>query len=259
MNEYRVLCLGDVVGPEGVAYLRGHLWEVRKEYGIDLAVVNGENADPGNGISAASADLLLAAGADVITSGNHIWQKKDMRDYLDNSEFILRPANYPDLNPGKGYALIDAGGARVLVMNVQGTAFMEPLADPFETVEKILARTAGKYDYAVLDVHAEATSEKLALGRYFDGRIQVIVGTHTHVATADERILPGGSGYVTDLGMCGSENGILGVATDCILERMRFKMPVKFLLAEGNVRAHGCVFGINAQNMCVNFVKRVEF
>lgn len=259
MNEYRILCLGDVVGSEGVALLSAKLWQIRKEYAVDLVVANGENADPGNGITAASADTLLSAGVDVITSGNHIWQKKDMRGYLDESSSILRPANYPDQNPGKGYTLVDANGARVLVMNVQGTVFMEALADPFLTVEKILRNQQGKYDYAVLDVHAEATSEKIALGRYFDGRIQAVVGTHTHVHTADEQIFPGGTGYVTDLGMCGSENGILGVATECILERMRYKMPVKFLPATGNVKAHGCLFGINAQNRRVEFVKRVEF
>ncbi|MGM9637406.1 MAG: YmdB family metallophosphoesterase [Eubacteriales bacterium] len=258
MNRYKILCLGDVVGPEAVDCLSKNLWNIRREFGADLVVANGENADIGNGITAASAQTLLSAGVDVITSGNHIWQKKDMRTFLDESDLILRPANYPDCNPGKGYTLVDAGGARVLVMNVQGTVFMEALSDPFGCVEKILDANRGRYDYAVLDIHAEATSEKIAIARYFDGRIHVVVGTHTHVQTADEQILPGGTGYITDLGMCGSQNGILGVATDSILARLRYKMPVKFDLAKGNVKIRGCLFGINAQNNRVEFVERAE-
>lgn len=255
----RVLCLGDIVGNLGTNKVCRELWNVRRKLNIDLVVANGENAEPGNGLLRSSADRLLAYGVDVITSGNHIWQKKEMHSYLDECKYILRPANYPDRTPGGGAVLLDANGRRALVMNVQGTVFMESLADPFDTVDRLLERYKGEYDLSVLDIHAEATSEKIALARYFDGRINVIVGTHTHVQTADEQILPQGSGYITDLGMCGVQSGVLGVDARCIIDKFRTKMPTKFLHAEGDPICYGAIFDINDKNGKVEYVERVHF
>lgn len=254
----KILCLGDAVGPVATEKLCRSLWKIRKERGISFVMLNAENADAGNGLTAATARELLASGADVLTGGNHIWQKRELYTFLDDSDRLLRPANYPDENPGSGYTILDCDGWRLLVINVQGTVFMDSLDCPFRTVEKILARCEGKYDLSLMDIHAEATSEKIALAHYFDGKINMIVGTHTHVPTADARILPGGSGYVTDLGMCGVTESALGVNTECIVKKLRYKMPVKFELAEGEITYQGVEFDINMQNITVKTVTRLE-
>lgn len=255
----KLLCLGDIVGPAAVDRLCKTLYQVRRERKIDFVMLNGENADTGNGISKDTAERLLAAGVDVITGGNHIFQKRDIYHYLDDEERILRPANYPDAVAGKGYAILDVCGWRILVINVQGTVFMDAIDCPFRTVEKILDRCKGKYDLSLLDFHAEATSEKIALARFFDGKIDMIVGTHTHVPTADARILPAGSGYVTDLGMCGVAESALGVDVDCIIRKLRYKIPTKFEPATGNVTFQGVEFVKTPQKAGVDFVARVEF
>ncbi len=255
----KILCLGDIVGPVAVERLCKTLWKVRKERQIDFVMLNGENADVGNGLSKDTAERLLAAGVDVITGGNHIFQKRDIYHLLDDEERILRPANYPDAVAGKGYSILDICGWRILVINVQGTVFMDAIDCPFRTVEKILERCRGKYDLSLMDIHAEATSEKIALARYFDGKIDMIVGTHTHVPTADARILPAGSGYVTDLGMCGVTESALGVDVNCIIRKLRYKIPTKFELAEGNVTFQGVEFVKTSQKAGVEFVSRVEF
>lgn len=255
----KILCLGDVVGPAATEKLCRSLWKIRKERGISFVMLNGENADAGNGLSAATAKTLLLSGVDVITGGNHIWQKRDLYPFLDSSDRVIRPANYPDENPGTGYTILDCDGWRILCINVQGTVFMDSLDCPFRTVEKILARCAGKYDLSLMDIHAEATSEKIAIAHCFDGKINMIVGTHTHVPTADARILPGGSGYVTDLGMCGVTESALGVDTDIVIRKLRYKMPVKFEAAEGAVTLQGVEYDINMNNITVNSVTRIEF
>ncbi|MBO5779465.1 MAG: YmdB family metallophosphoesterase [Clostridia bacterium] len=255
----KILCLGDIVGPAAVDRLCKTLYQVRKERKIDFVMLNGENADVGNGLSKDTAERLLAAGVDVITGGNHIFQKRDIYHFLDDEERILRPANYPDAVAGKGYAILDVCGWRILVINVQGTVFMDAIDCPFRTVEKILERCKGKFDLSLMDIHAEATSEKIALARYFDGKIDMIVGTHTHVPTADARILPAGSGYVTDLGMCGVTESALGVDVNCIIRKLRYKIPTKFELAAGNVTFQGVEFGKTPQKAGVDFVARVEF
>lgn len=258
-TDMKILFLGDIVGPLAVDHISKDLWDYRKEKGISLVVANGENAEAGNGLAPETAELLARRGVDVITSGNHIWKLHATRSYLDKSETLIRPLNYPGACPGKGYSIAEAEGYRFLVMNVQGTAFMEPLACPFDSVEKALSQNSGRYDFALLDIHAEATSEKLALAYFFDGRINIMVGTHTHIQTADERILPKGSGYITDLGMCGVQDGILGVRNEIIIERMRTKLPVKFALKEGNPLSCGALFELDTSTGKVADVKRVTF
>ena len=255
----KILCLGDIVGPLAVNHISNKLWSFRKTNNIGFVIANGENADEGNGISRETASSLLSRGVDVITSGNHVFKKRAIYDYLEMSNCMIRPANYPSSCPGRGYTLIDADGYRALVINVQGTVFMESLACPFETVEKILERNEGDYDFAFLDIHAEATSEKIALANYFDGKISVIFGTHTHVQTADERILPGGSGYISDLGMCGVQDGVLGVRPEIIIERLKNKMPQRFELMDGTPTACGALFDLDTSSGKVKKVERVKF
>ena len=257
----KILALGDVVSPKAVEEMGKRLWSYRKENKIDLVVANGENASRGNGLDADTAKELLDYGVDVITGGNHIWQKHSLRDLLDSSRHIVRPANFPASSAGNGYTVVDCNGLKVLVMNVSGTVYMESLACPFDTVDRILEREKGGYDIALLDVHAEATGEKYAIARYFDGRIHGIFGTHTHVQTADEQILPGGTAYITDLGMCGPIDSILGVKSEIIIEKMRSKMPVRFEFAESDVRFNGAVFEFdtNALPVKATSITRVSF
>lgn len=245
----KILCLGDVVGEEGVALLEnGVLRKLDQKYNADLIIVNGENSAEGNGISRDSANRLYDCGADIITGGNHTWKRREIYSMLDDEDFLIRPANYPAEAPGMGYVIAEVRGYRVLVMNLLGVVYMDPLTPPADTAERILRNEKGKYDIAVCDLHAEATSEKLFFARYFDGRISAVFGTHTHVATADAQILPGGTGYVTDLGMCGSHAGILGVKTESIVHKYTVKTPVMFEPAKGNCQYHGAFFEIDEQS-----------
>lgn len=258
----KILALGDIVSPGAVEGLKNKLWEYRKTEKIDFVVANGENASRGNGIDADAAQTILDYGVDVITGGNHIWQKNNLRDFLDSSKNIIRPMNFPGQSAGNGHTVILCDGIRILVMNVSGTVFMESLSCPFLSVEKCLESQKGDYDLSLLDIHAEATGEKYAIARYFDGRINGIFGTHTHVQTADEQILPGGTGYITDLGMCGPVNSILGVRSELIIEKMKNKMPVRFEFADGEVEYNGAVFEFDTkdiQNIKTIGVKRVRF
>ena len=257
----KILAIGDIVGTKSVDYLGAKLWGVRDRYGIDLTVANGENASDIHGLSASDAEAILDAGVDVITLGNHTFGRRDLYSLLGDCENIIRPANYPPLAPGGGYTTINVDGWKVLCINVLGTALMEALACPFATVEKILEREKGEYDIALLDIHAETTSEKLALARYFDGKIQVIFGTHTHVTTADEQILPLGSGYITDLGMTGPTNGIIGTDADVIIEQFRTKMPVRFRVADGEIAASAAIFTLDTSKATprVVSVERIKF
>ncbi|MBR5515924.1 MAG: TIGR00282 family metallophosphoesterase [Clostridia bacterium] len=253
----KILAVGDVVGPLGLEYLSKNLRNYISKEHIDLTLVNGENASVGNGLCRADAEAILEAGADVITGGNHIWQKKDLRDFLYTRQRIIRPCNYPGQNSGSGYTIAEARGYRVLVINVMGIVFSEPLDCPFNAVERVLKREEGNYDFAVLDIHAETTSEKYALARYFDGRINCIYGTHTHIPTADEQILPLGSGYITDIGMTGAHDGILGVKTECIIHKLTTKLPTRFELAENDVRLNGVLFCLNTSTGKVEKIERV--
>lgn len=245
-KQYRILAVGDVVGAEATDGVCRALGKLKQEWNIDLTIVNGENAAPGNGLDRSSAQRLLSAGADVLTSGNHIWQKREMEDYIGENPCILRPANYPDSAPGRGYVIHDSFGVRVLVMNLLGCVYMEPIASPFETAERILREQEGAYDLSVLDFHAEATAEKLALAFFLDGRVNVVFGTHTHVQTADARVLPGGTGYITDLGMCGPVDSVIGVKKECVIRKFRTRMPVRFETASGPLSLCGAIFTYDA-------------
>ena len=238
----RFLAVGDVVGKNGLEYIKANLRRIKKEYLADAVIVNGENSAPGNGITRESAETLYENGADIITTGNHVYRRAEVYSFLDDCEYVLRPANYPAKNPGFGSRIYNICGARVLVMNVLGNAFMEPLESPFETAEKILVREKGAFDIAIADIHAEATSEKLAFAHNFDGRINIVFGTHTHVQTNDACVLKNGTGYITDLGMTGPADSVLGVKKEIIINKFTTKMPVRFEEADGKTVFNGAVF-----------------
>lgn len=257
----RILAIGDVVGRRAVQYLSRTLWGLRDRLGADFVVVNGENAADIRGIAPQDAESILSSGADLITLGNHAFGQRDISDYLDDrADRILRPANYPSHCPGVGYALREVCGKRLLCLNLSGTVHMEELDNPFSTVDRLLAGKEGQYDLALLDLHAEATSEKVAMGRFLDGRVQVVFGTHTHVQTADEGVLPGGTGYITDLGMTGPIGGVIGTDTRAVLHRMTTRMPTRFAVAEGDIVGHGALFTLAdaAPHGCIQ-VERVVF
>ncbi len=255
----KILAIGDIVGTRSVDYLADRLFRVKRELSVDLVVANAENASDIHGVSVKDATAVFEAGVDVITLGNHTYGRRDICELLSTDAKIIRPANYPSLAPGGGYLITECRGKRVLCINVMGTALMEPLASPFDTVDAILASERGNYDIAVMDIHAEATSEKIALARYFDGRITVMFGTHTHVQTADEQILPQGSGYITDLGMTGPVNSVIGTETSLVIEKMRTRMPVRFAVADGEIKVCGALFEIDEALGRTVSVRRVRF
>ncbi len=236
MNPFTVLFFGDVVGRPGRMGLRSKLQELRTRFKANMVVVNGENASGGVGLDPESAKEIYAAGADVITLGDHTWKFPDIKKYLDdNSNSCIRPANYPKGAPGRGWAKWRSGeGPTVGVINVMGRVFIEiPLECPFQAVEDILAGPLADCKVVLLDVHAEATSEKIAMSRVFDGKVSLIVGTHTHVQTSDEKVLPGGTAYITDMGMCGPDGGVIGMDTEVALYRFRTGMPQGYRVGKG--------------------------
>lgn len=241
------LCIGDVCSPSGVDKALASIPKLKRKYAADCVIVNGENASALNGITENEASLLFSAGADVITGGNHTLRHKSFRTLLDENPFVLRPHN-TNADHGSGYVIIDKGRYRVAVINLLGQCFIEnPKAEnPFTAADRLIA--AAKEDNAsviIVDFHAEATSEKRALGFYLDGKVSALFGTHTHVQTSDIQILPGSTGYITDLGMTGPENSVLGIKKEIIIARMRDDIKDKFLFADGNCIISGCVFKID--------------
>lgn len=249
--------LGDVVGKVGRRGLKDRLSKLRTEYSVDLVITNGENAAGGLGIDPGTADEIYSAGTDVITTGNHIWQKRTIEPYLEqNKHRIVRPANFPEGAPGVGCLRVQlADGAVLAVMNLQGRVFMNDLLDcPFRKADSLLQEHPA--DIYFLDFHAEATSEKTALAQYLDSRVQMIVGTHTHVQTADERILPGGTAYITDAGMCGPHDSVIGVTSDSIIERFLSSRPTSFETAKGRTQINGVVFRLDGR--AVTSIERIS-
>ncbi len=236
----KLLFIGDVVGQSGCDFLHAKLRNIKQNYKIDITIVNGENSAQGNGITPNSADMLINAGADVITTGNHVFRRKEIYPVLDSSDCIIRPANYPEGGAyGNGVCTVDMGSYSVAVINLMGTAYMEPLDNPFTKIDSILEDISTPNRF--VDFHAEATSEKKAMGHYLTGKVTGIFGTHTHVQTADEAILGGHTAYITDAGMTGAENSCLGVESGIIIDKFRFHMPAKFIEADGSCFLNGVV------------------
>ena len=254
----RVLALGDIITPSAVEFLAARLWAYRKAEKIDLVIVNAENASFLSGVTKPLADTLFQGGSDILTGGNHSLQSRSVHALHEDNPPVLRPINYPCGAPGRGYTLTEAAGYRVLVMNAMGTALIEPVLDhPVPYIERALEREAGNYDLAILDFHAEATGEKVALARRFDGRFAAIFGTHTHVPMADLQILPRGTGYVTDLGATAPTGGVLGVKTEVIQSRLETCLPASYQPAEGPIRAEGVLFDIDPATARCLSLKRV--
>lgn len=252
-----ILCVGDVVGAAGCRCLRRLLPALRRQYGVDVCIVNGENSAEGNGITPTSAEELFNCGADVITTGNHVFRRPEMREMIETHPFILRPANYPAGTPGKGMCVVDKGRRQVTVINLMGVAFMEPLANPFETLDALL-KEAGNPAFCVVDFHAEATAEKRALGFYADGKLTALIGTHTHVQTADEQILPGGTGYMTDVGMTGPIQSVLGVVPSLAIDKMKTHLPVRFATAQGECMLNAVLIEADDQTGRAVSIQRLD-
>jgi 2',3'-cyclic-nucleotide 2'-phosphodiesterase len=224
----RLVFIGDVVGGSGRRALEAVMPELRSRYEPDFLVVNGENSAGGLGINEKIARDWLAGGIDAITLGNHAYKQRDVYEYLDREERIVRPANYPKGNPGRGMTVVESDVGRLAVVNLSGTVFLDAARSPFSEIDALLAELRGKADWILVDFHAEATSEKVAMGWHLDGRVTACVGTHTHVPTADARVLPGGTAYISDVGMTGPRGGVIGVKREQVLERFKTMMPVKF-------------------------------
>ena len=242
-SRIRILFLGDIVGEPGRTAVIDNLARIRREHHIDFVIVNGENAAAGKGITPKICIDLLRAGAAVVTTGDHVWDQKEIVDYFPTEPRLLRPINYPENTPGKGSVVLETAKGKIAVIQAQGRSFMQPpLENPFLAVESEVnrLREAGIH-LIVLDFHAETTSEKIAMGRMLDGKVSLVVGTHTHVQTADEAILPSGTGYLTDAGMCGPVDSVLGRCVDSVVWRFRSGMPTRFPIAQGDVKLCGVV------------------
>lgn len=240
----RILCVGDVVASAGCQLLRRVLPAVKKQYAVDVCIVNGENAADGNGLTPTAYHAILDSGADVVTGGNHSFRRRELYDVLDEQPFLLRPANFPTSAPGKGVCVVDRGRYQVAVINLMGVVYLEPLKCPFETLDAML-KDLGNPRFCVLDFHAEATAEKKALAFYADGRISAMFGTHTHVQTADEQILPAGTGFITDVGMTGPTQSVLGICSEQAIEKMKGKLPVRFSAAAGDTAMNAVLFTLD--------------
>jgi len=254
-----ILFLGDIVGSPGRRAVEEVLDRLVDRHFIDLVVGNGENASGGIGITPPVADQLLNMGIDLLTSGNHIWKHRDILPYLEETDRLLRPANYPPGTPGRGYTVLETAiGEKAAVINLEGRVFMNPLECPFRTVDQVLAQIPPEVKVILVDVHAEATSEKLAMGWYLDGRVSAVLGTHTHVQTADERMLPQGTAYITDVGMTGPINSVIGMKTEVILERFLTQRPQPFKVASHNIQVQGVVLKFDSQGHCQEILRLQE-
>ena len=254
----RILMVGDVFGRSGRRAFAEHTAKLKADKNIDIVVVNGENAAHGKGLSNSTFNALLSGGADIITTGNHVWDNKDIMTIIDREPFLLRPANYPANTPGKGFCIFPYRAKNIGVINLQGRIFMHQLDCPFACATEILHEIGKDCDIILVDFHAEATSEKMALAYFLDGKVTAVVGTHTHVQTADERFLPGGTAYITDLGMTGAINSIIGVKPDAVVEQFLTCRNTKFEPAEGECIYCGLLIDIDDKNNCAVNIERIQ-
>ena len=253
----KILAIGDIVGTIGCKFLREKIPALKKTEGIDLVIANGENSADGNGITPSSANYIFSSGVDIITGGNHSFRRKECYPFYDESPFLLRPANFPEgSTPGKGFAVYDFGRLQVGVINLMGCMYMESLDDPFRTADRLIGELGTRI--TIVDFHAEATAEKLALAYYLDGKVSAVFGTHTHVQTADETILEKGTGYITDVGMTGPISSVLGVRPELAIRKFRDKLPVRFDLADGKCKLDCIIFEIDEKTGSTISIKRIE-
>ncbi len=260
MSNIRILFLGDIVGEPGRKAVIEQLPILKQVESLDFIIVNGENSAGGKGITPKIAIDLLRAGAAVITTGDHVWDQQEIVDYFPTEPRLLRPLNYPEGTPGKGSVVLETAKGRVAVMQVQGRSFIQPpLENPYLAAEQEAERLrADGVGPIIVDMHAETTSEKIAMGRLLDGKVSAVLGTHTHVQTADETIFPGGTGYLTDAGMCGPEESVLGRTIESVVWRFKSGMPTRFPIAKGPVRICGAIMDVNTETGACLAIKRVS-
>jgi metallophosphoesterase (TIGR00282 family) len=255
----KILYFGDVVGKPGRRAVRGYLSTAARREPVDFVVANGENASGGIGIDPGTAREMLSGGVDVLTSGNHIWHHKEIHDYLDASERLLRPANFTPGVPGRGWAVFETrAGTRIGVINLIGRVFMGLADCPFRVAEELLARVRERTELVLVDMHAEATSEKVGMGRYLDARVSAVVGSHTHVQTADECILEGGTAYITDAGMCGPTDSVIGMRADQVLKRFVDQLPVRFEVGRGKPMVQGVLIDVDEASGRARSIRRIR-
>ncbi|MBW1916892.1 MAG: TIGR00282 family metallophosphoesterase [Deltaproteobacteria bacterium] len=252
----KIFFIGDIMGAPGRRAIAQLLHKVVDRYQIDLVVANGENVAGGIGITPVLADQLLGQGIDILTSGNHLWKHKEILPYLAANNRLLRPANYPPGTPGEGLTVVEtAAGEPAAIINLEGRVFMSALDCPFRCADQVLATLPPQVRVILVDMHAEATSEKQALGWYLDGRVSAVIGTHTHVQTADERILPRGTGYLTDAGFTGSCDSVIGMKREVIIERFLTQRPQQFKVATQNIQLQGVVLTISPEGRCLDLTR----
>jgi hypothetical protein len=255
-----LLFIGDIVGEDGLDLALDLLPMIRRDHAIDLVIANGENIRNGKGLTIGHARRMLENGIDVITTGNHIWDGNFDPSIFETSPSILRPLNYPALNPGPGLCTVSAReGQKITVISIQGRSFMTPIDCPFNTLDQILNRQSRDDAAIIVDMHAESTAEKMAMGWFLDGRVSAMLGTHTHVQTADERVLPKGTGYITDVGMTGPYNSVIGMDTETAIKRFRHQTPFFYKLAEGDLRLNGVILRIRKKTKSTSEIKRLNF
>jgi metallophosphoesterase (TIGR00282 family) len=253
-----ILMIGDVFGESGRAALEKLLPRLKDEHHVDFTVVNIENAAAGFGVTPQIARATLDLGVDVLTSGNHIWDRREIVEYITKENLLLRPANYPPGTPGVGSVSVKAGPHRVAVLNLMGRVFMSPIDCPFQKADEIVPELRRDTPIILVDMHAEATSESVAMGWYLDGRVSAVVGTHRHVQTADERILPSGTAYITDVGMTGPVDGVIGVDRNLILQRFLTHMPIRFEPARGPAALSGVVISVDPETGRASHIRRLR-
>ncbi|MDD2485636.1 MAG: TIGR00282 family metallophosphoesterase [bacterium] len=254
----RILMVGDIIGKPGRVCLREHLLGIKAEFHVDFTVVNGENAAAGFGINAQVAEQIRLAGADIVTTGNHVWDRREMAAEIDSLDYVLRPANYPPGTPGRFLTVVDMQGYKIAVISLMGRVFMNTLDDPFRAMDDITASLADVTPNILVDFHAEATSEKQAMAWYLDGRVSAVVGTHTHTQTSDERVLPQGTAMISDIGMVGPRNSILGVEVALILRKFVTQMPVKFEVADPPMIFNAVIIDIDEKTGRAESIKRIN-
>jgi len=258
-REYiNVLMIGDIIGEPGRKAIFLKLSELIRNYKADFVVANGENAAGGFGITANIAHKLHSYGVDCITSGNHIWRNKDVFNVINEDQHLLRPLNYPNGTPGKGWTILEKGGKSLAVVNLLGRVFMEPLECPFRAIRKELNNIKKNTRNVVIDFHGEATSEKMAMGWYLDGQVSAVVGTHTHVQTADSRILPEGTAYITDLGMTGPFDSVIGMNKEKAVKKFVTMMPTRFSVATDDVHINGVFISIDSESGKATKIERIN-
>lgn len=245
MNFLNILFIGDIVGNPGREAISLFLDELKAEYAIDITIANAENAAGGKGLTKEIAEELYAAGVEFITMGNHVWDQRAIMKFIDGEARLIRPANYPIGAPGKGYGIIRKSGVKVGVINLSGRVYLPPLEDPFSMGIRLVNEIAKETPIILVDIHAEATSEKIALGWFLDGKVTAVLGTHTHVQTADARLLEQGTAYITDVGMTGPRDSVLGVKKELIINRFLTQMPVKFEIATGPIQINAVMISVD--------------